>query len=554
MQGNHSKRTCAFSAQAFAALWAAVIVAAAGGGALAAPTETVLYFFTGGSDGSGPSGLIADSSGDLYGTTVSGGASTLSGGTVFKVSPDRAETVMHSFTGRPSDGSGPLAGLIADSSGNLYGTTDVGGASNEGTVFKLSQGGTETVLHTFTGGSDGAFPQAGLIADSSGNLYGTTQDGGALGQGTVFRLSPGGTETVLYSFCPSFPSCSDGAIPHAGLIADSKGNLYGTTFGGGAATGCGGFGGCGVVFKVSPGGTETVLYSFTGTDDGANPQAGLIADSSGNLYGTTEFGGGLSTQDCPFGCGVVFKLSPSGTETVLHSFAGGSDGVNPLAGLIADSSGNLYGTTSYTVFKLSPGGTETVLYSFKGGISDGISPAAGLIADSSGNLYGTTEFGGASDAGTVFKLTGTGFVPAVQFAAFSPTAMIDFGTMPNTDSFILKSSFTLGSTSKGINPPAQPVTFQIGTLTMTIPPGSFTGTTTGSSFGPFTFAGTINGVSLHAAIMLTGTKRFSFQAGAQNASLTGTVNPVPVTLTIGNNSGPTSVTATILQPPASKVH
>ncbi|MGH6838939.1 MAG: hypothetical protein ACREDT_09070 [Methylocella sp.] len=206
------------------------------------------------------------------------------------------------------------------------------------------------------------------------------------------------------------------------------------------------------------------------------------------------------------------------------------------------------------VFKLSPGGTETVLYTFKGG-SDGGGPVAGLIADSSGNLYGTTSAGGGlgcadffsatPGCGTVFKLAGTGFVPAIPFAAFSPTVSIHFGKTANSDSFELRSSFTLGSTSKGINPPAMPVTFQVGTLALTIPPGSFTGSVTSSAFGPFFFAGVINGVSLHAAIAPTGAKRFSFQAGSQNASLTGTVNPVPVTLTIGNNSGTTSVTANI---------
>jgi uncharacterized repeat protein (TIGR03803 family) len=370
------------------ALCAALAVAA--GSASAAPIETVLYSFTG-SDGAKPvAGLIVDSSGNLYGTTVNGGAGPCNNGTgcgvVFKVSPSGTETVLHSFI--ESDGAFPEAGLIADSSGNLYGTTVNGGAGN-GVVFMLSPGGTETVLHSFTG-SDGRNPQAGLIADSAGNFYGTTVNGGASDNGVVFKLSPGGIETVLYSFC-SKPNCSDGANPQAGLLLDSAGNLYGTTEGGGNSSEAG------VVFKLSPSGTETVLHSFcslSNCSDGAFPQAGLIVDRAGNLYGTTV-NGGLPLAGTA-GAGVVFKLSPRGTETVLYSFCmkpNCSDGASPQSGLIVDRTGNFYGTTynggasnSGVVFKLSPSRTETVLYSFTGG-SDGNNPQAGLTADSAGNLY-----------------------------------------------------------------------------------------------------------------------------------------------------------------------
>jgi len=309
----------------------------------------------------------------------------------------------------------PRNGLIADSAGNLYGTTSGGGASYKGVVFKLAPDGTETVLHSFPGfPSDGNSPYAGLIADSAGNLYGTTLSRDSVSHaGVVFKLAPNGTagwtETVLHSFT-GFPT--DGALPYAGLIADSAGNLYGATTGGGAS-------GQGVVFKLAPDGTETVLHAFTGGSDGAYPGVGpLIADSAGNLYGTTTGGGGGPGAS---GQGVVFKLSPDGTETVLHSFTLGSGGGGPLAGLIADSAGNLYGTTQVggasgqgVVFKLAPNGTggwtESVLYSFTGG-SDGGQPFYGsLIADGAGNLYGTTVGGGASGAGVVFKLSGTGFV------------------------------------------------------------------------------------------------------------------------------------------------
>src|ERR1700730_2392125 len=273
MQCNKGKRRLPHLARGFAALCAALAVAAAGS-ASAAPTETVLHSFAG-SDGSIPAAaLIADSSGNLYGTTFYGGAGC---GGVVKLSPGAkvspgTETVLHSFTS--SDGENPEAGLIADRAGNLYGTTvnggpsgsGCGGSSGNGVVFKLSPIGTETMLHSFTGGTDGANPVdiGSLIADRAGNLYGTTQNGGASNLGTVVKLYPGGIETVLHSFAGG----TDGANPFAGLIADSSGNLYGTTTGGGASGG-------GVVFKLSPGGIETVLYSFTGGRDGAAPFARL---------------------------------------------------------------------------------------------------------------------------------------------------------------------------------------------------------------------------------------------------------------------------------------
>jgi len=339
------------------------------------------------------------------------------------------ETVLYSFTGG-SDGAGPIADLIADKEGALYGTTQNGGTGNNGTVFKLTPPAkgqtawTETVLYRFTGGSDGAIPFAGLIADKEGALYGTTQNGGTGNNGTVFKLTPPAkgqtawTETVLHSFCshPQPPGCSDGAAPRAGLIADNQGALYGTTHGGESP-------GTGTVFKLTPplkGQTawkETVLYNFCselGCSDGYEPRAGLIFDKEGSLYGTTEFGGTDNN-------GIVFKLTPPAkgqtawTETVLQSFAGG-DGANPVfAGLIVGNSGALYGTTyrggsanGGTVFKLTPPArgqtawTETVLHSFTG--SDGANPYAGPIANH-GALYGTTYSGGTAGFGTVFKLT-----------------------------------------------------------------------------------------------------------------------------------------------------
>jgi len=317
-----------------------------------APTgkEEPLYSFAGQADGGDPyAGVIRDAAGNLYGTAQSGGNFTcaVGCGTVFKVDPHGRETVLYSFTG-PPDGSVPVAGLVRDAQGNFYGTTVNGGDASCnngigcGTVFKLDASNNETVLYTFTGGADGKFPLAALIRDPAGNLIGTTVQGGAVNGGTVFKLDATGKETVLHSFTGG----GDGAAPFAGLALVGS-NLYGTS-GGGTY-------GYGTVFKVDKTGTETVVYSFTGGGDGGYLFAGVVSDGAGNLYGTTEGGGA-------FFYGTVFKLDKDGTETVLHSFTGGADGANPYGGLIRDAAGNLYGTTdiggapinSGTVFKITP--------------------------------------------------------------------------------------------------------------------------------------------------------------------------------------------------------
>jgi len=297
-------------------------------------SESVLYSFASGADGQNPSaGLILVGS-ELYGTTEAGGTSGY--GTVFEVSTSGQETILYSFQGG-ADGSYPAGGLIRDSAGNLYGATTSGGASGDGTVFKIAGSGVETLLHSFSGGVDGEFPQGGLTGDASLNLYGTTQAGGASGWGTVFSVSTAGSEAVLYSF-------PDEESPN-GVIRDSVGNSYGTTALGGAS-------GAGTVFKIASSGKKTILHSFRGGSDGEYPSAGLIRDSAGNLYGTT-YSGGTSNW------GTVFRIDAKGHETVLYSFAAGSDGASPVAGLVRDSSGNLYGTTKYggaygagVVFKL----------------------------------------------------------------------------------------------------------------------------------------------------------------------------------------------------------
>lgn len=362
--------------------------------------ETVLYSFTGGADGAVPeASVIGDGAGNLYGTTNSGGASNA--GVVFRLDATGQETALYSFTGG-ADGGYPYSGVIRDAVGNLYGTTTYGGGADLGVVYKLDATGHETVLHSFTGAADGGHPNAGLILDAKGNLYGTAVNSGAGFGGVVFRMDPMGNETVLHSF-----SGEDGVEPYGGLIGDGAGNLYGTTFYGGAS-------GNGVVYKLDAQGKQTVLYNFTGGADGGEPQAGVIRDAEGNLYGTTLFGG---TGDCPSGCGVVYKLDATGQESVLHSFTGGADGANGYAdpGLIRDAEGNFYGATSNgggpasagVVFELDPTGQESVLYTFPGG-SDGANPHSGVTRDGKGNLYGTTYSGGPANAGVVYQVDATG--------------------------------------------------------------------------------------------------------------------------------------------------
>ncbi len=371
--------------------------------------DMLLHSFGSGNDGENPvANLISDSAGNLYGTTSGGG--TNREGTVFKLSSNGTETVLHNF-GSGNDGQTPLGSLIFDSAGNLYGTTSAGGLYGFGMVFELSPDGTETVLYNFGSGTDGQNPNAGMVFDSSGNLYGTTVNGGLFGGGTAFELSPnsGGswTETGLYSFGGT---PSDGVNPYSALIFDSSGNLYGTTTNGGAYNG-------GTVFELIPSGAgigccrESPLYSFGNGGDGSNPHAGLVFDSSGNLYGTTVNGG-------TYGGGTAFELSLSGgtwTESGLYSFGNGSDGKNPYAGLIVDKSGNLYGTTlngglygGGMLFELLPSRIgccrENPLYSFGNG-NDGRNPQAGLVFNTAGTLYGTTVNGGEFGGGTVFGIT-----------------------------------------------------------------------------------------------------------------------------------------------------
>jgi uncharacterized repeat protein (TIGR03803 family) len=358
-----------------------------------AQTFKVLHKFAGSSGAYPYGGLMQDSAGTLYGTTYSGGS--FSAGTIFALIYG-AGPVLHSFRG--SDGSIPKGGLIRDQNGVLYGTTQEGGAFGLGTVFALSNTGSLTTLHSFAGGSDGEYPFGGLVRDAQGNLYGTTQNGGDTtcsppdGCGTVWKLSSSGTETVLHNF-----SGTDGGIPAYGsLLLDKAGNLYGVTAYGGPSND-------GVIFRITTSGSYTVLHNFTGAD-GSLAYGTPVPDGGGNLYGTAAQGG-------TYGGGTVWKLSSTGALTVLHHFTGGTgDGAYPLAGLVRDTTGNLYGVTYYggsagqgSVFKVK-GRAFTLLHSFNCA-SDGCYPVGALIRDENGILYGTGNVGGAHGVGTVWKLT-----------------------------------------------------------------------------------------------------------------------------------------------------
>jgi len=380
---------------------------------LSAQTFTTLHSFDG-TDGSQVfPGLVQASNGNFYGATADGGAHSnkdcvANCGTVFKVTLAGKLTTLYSFCSQSgcSDGAEPQGTLVQDTNGNLYGTTFILGANNGGTVFKISPGGKLTTIYSFcskSGCSDGSNPGATLIQATDGDLYGTTLFGGsnACSCGTVFKITPSGALTTLHSF-----DSTDGAGPEAGLVQATDGNFYGTTSGGGVHA-------SGTVFKTTPGGKLTTLYSFcsqTNCTDGANPIAGLIQATDGNFYGTATQGGAN-------GGGTVFKITPSGKLTTLHTFDG-TDGFNPEATLVLATDGNFYGTTCCggadgdgTIFKITPSGKLTTLHTFDG--TDGEFTAQALVQDTNGKFYGTAPDGGAKGDGTVFSLS-VGLGPFVE--------------------------------------------------------------------------------------------------------------------------------------------
>jgi len=397
---------------------------------------TTLHSF-GGSDGSGSyASLMQATDGNLYGTTEQGGADNY--GTIFEITTAGALTTLHSFIS--TDGSYPMGALVQSADRNLYGTTEQGGAyTYYGTVFKLAVGLQPfTNLFTFDG-NDGAAPWGVLVQATDGNFYGTTPNGGRSNgegntAGTVFKITSTGTLTTVYLFC-SQPNCTDGSRPFAGLVQGTDGNFYGTTEEGGAYGMS--YGGAGTVFKITPAGVLTSLYSFcaqTGCPDEGFPYAGLVQGTDGNFYGT-------ASGDSFDGYGTVFKITPQGTLTTLHTFSG-PDGYLPTATLVQGTNGDFYGTTSFggancspagcgTVFKITPAGKLTTLYSFcaQTNCPDGDEPYyAGLMQAIDGNFYGTTYAGGAYGSGTVFEITPAGTLTTLH--SFSGTdGENPFGTL-----------------------------------------------------------------------------------------------------------------------------
>jgi uncharacterized repeat protein (TIGR03803 family) len=398
-------------------------------------SEQVIYAFKGSNDGSGPNDLISDRAGNLYGTTFDGGPGAA--GTVFRLSPPNqkseswSKTILHNFYySRLGDGIGPKAGLLMDSFGNLFGSTWLGGPNGGGMVFECSppsEGGAWVykMIYDFSAPNDGVSPEAPLVMDSGGNLYGTTVSGGtgacAGGCGIVFRLAPPvrqglqWTENILYNF-PGIGAFPGNGGTAGGVILDARGAVYGTTIAGGGSP-------YGTVFRLSRQGntwTHSVLYAFKGGASGSSPMAGLTFDKNGKLYGTTAYGG-TSTGCFGTSCGTVFELTPTSTgpwkHAILHAFTGGTDGGNPQSAVVLDRNGNVYGTTSIggnpacnnpngcgTVYELVLTGgtfTEIILHRFLGG-SDGIGPGA-VNFGFENDLYGVAG-AGVHGAGLIFSL------------------------------------------------------------------------------------------------------------------------------------------------------
>ncbi len=386
-------------------------------GAAQTYTETVFHQFGIFTGGANPYGTLArDSAGNLFGTAYTGGTADL--GVVFEYTAAGTFKVLHSFQGNTSDGSGPYAGPSLDAAGNVYGTTYSGGSAGLGVVYKINTSGQESVLHSFTGGSDGSEPYAGVVIDAAGNIYGTTISGGTANAGVVYKITTAGQESVLYSFTGG----SDGGTPYSLLVVDSSGNLYGTTLLGGPSN-------VGTIFKITPAGKESVVFGFNTRTCGGSPHGGVVIDSEGNFYGATG--------------STVYKFSPSSGCTKLAGLTEKNGGEASWNSLAIDSAGNLYGTTMPpdpdngpspygSVFKVTPSGVLTGLYTFSNASAADTQPPAspgngypGVVLDSNGDVYVASPYGGVS--GMVLKIGATGTSTVLHSFTGAPG-----GTYPGT--------------------------------------------------------------------------------------------------------------------------
>lgn len=381
-----------------------------------AQTLTTLYNFTGTSDGDNPSGaLVQGANGNLYGTTSSEFGAGY--GTAFEITTEGTFTTLYTFCSllNCADGSYPVSGLTMANDGNFYGVTNDGGTHNYGTVFKMTPQGTLTTLYSFCSQAnctDGYYPGAKLLEGLNGNFYGVTAYGGTTGYGTIFEVTKSGVLRTLYNFC-SQSNCTDGSIPFGSLVQTKDGTFYGTTASGGA------YGNYqyGTVYRLMPNGKLTTIYSFCSLKDCADGYyltSGLLLASNGKLYGTTAWGGPfLSLCNNGTGCGTIFEIAPPGKLTTLYNFCSKpncADGDLPLAALMQASNGEIYGSTPYggengggTVFQLTLMGKLTTLHNFA--YTDGSEPLSALMQAADGSLYGTTLAGGSSGWGTVFRIS-----------------------------------------------------------------------------------------------------------------------------------------------------
>lgn len=433
--------------------------------------KTIANFNGTNGNGSGPGyvALVQGTNGNLYGTTETGGAHLYNDGTVFKLTSTGTLTTLHTFEG--PDGSYPYAGLLLALDGTLYGTTSSGGDLSCGapfgcgTVFRITNSGALTTLHVFEGiPSDGQMPDGALLEATDGKIYGTTVDGGEYGAGSVFKMTAAGDLTIWQSFV-------DEAEPYAGVIEGTNGEFYGTTSAGGYD--CTSKLNCGTVYKITNAG-PIILHTFCSEAqcaDGAQPYANLVQGNDGDFYGTTSLGGDV-TCNAPYGCGTVFKITPAGALTTLHTFEG-ADGARPYAGLILATDGNFYGTTASggtnndgTLFELTPEGALTTLHRFSDLGKDSYFPYGGLLQATNGTFYGTTAAGGTSNDGTVYSFN-NGLGPFVAF-------VLAAGKVGQTGG-VLGQGFT-GTTAVSLN--GVPANFKVISdtyLTVTVPTGATTG-------------------------------------------------------------------------------